>query len=124
MSDAHSEAIAPGLGAGHGGTVSHVVPMKVLIAVWAALLALTVVTVAVVKVDLGSLNLWIAMGIATLKAALVVLYFMHMRYDRPFNAIIFVTALLFVMLFVSIAMLDTRAYEPDVVPGYAPGMPK
>jgi cytochrome c oxidase subunit 4 len=122
MSDAHSEAQA--VGAGPGDTVSHVVPMKVLIGVWAALLVLTILTVAAIKVDLGSLNLWIAMAIATLKASLVVLYFMHMRYDRPFNAIVFVTALLFVMLFVSIAMLDSKAYEPELVPGYAPGMPK
>jgi cytochrome c oxidase subunit IV len=122
MSDAHSEATA--VSAGHGDRVAHVVPMKVLIGVWAALLVLTVLTVAAIKVDLGSLNLWIAMAIATLKASLVVLYFMHMRYDRPFNAIVFVTALLFVMLFVSIAMLDSKAYEPELVPGYAPGMPK
>lgn len=122
MSDSYSEAAAAG--PEHGESVSHVVPMKVLIAVWAALLVLTILTVAAIKVDLGSLNLWIAMAIATLKASLVVLYFMHMRYDRPFNAIVFVTALLFVMLFVSIAMLDSKAYEPELVPGYAPGMPK
>ena len=122
MSDSYSEAAAAG--PEHGGSVSHVVPMKVLIGVWAALLVLTILTVAAINVDLGSLNLWIAMAIATLKASLVVLYFMHMRYDRPFNAIVFVTALLFVMLFVSIALLDSKAYEPEVVPGYAPGMPK
>ena len=122
MSVSH-ETLVPGPPAGHA-TVSHVVPMKVLVAVWAALMVLTVVTVAVVKVDLGSLNLWIAMGIATLKGSIVVLYFMHMRYDRPFNAIVFVTALLFVMLFVSIALIDTKAYEPEMVPGYAPGMKK
>ena len=122
MSDAHPEAQA--VSAGHGDAVTHVVSLKVLIGVWAALLVLTVLTVAAIKVDLGSLNLWIAMAIATLKASLVVLYFMHMRYDRPFNAIVFVTALLFVMLFVSIAMLDSKAYEPELVPGYSPGMPK
>jgi cytochrome c oxidase subunit 4 len=122
MTEAQPEALAAT--AEHGDTVSHVMPMKVLIGVWAALMVLTVLTVAVIKVDLGSLNLWIAMAIATVKASLVVLYFMHMRYDRPFNAIILVTALIFVMLFISIAMLDTKAYEPDMVPGYAPGMPK
>ncbi len=120
MSDSQPEAAATD--SEHGGAVSHVVPMKVLVGVWAALLVLTVLTVAAIKVDLGSLNLWIAMAIATLKASLVVLYFMHMRYDRPFNAIVFVTALFFVMLFVSIAMLDSKAYEPELVPGYAPGM--
>ena len=100
----------------------HVMPMKVLLAVWVALLCLTVITVAVTKVDLGNFNLWIAMAIATVKASLVVLYFMHMRYDRPMNAIVFVAALLFVAIFVSIALLDTRAYAPDLIPGYAPGL--
>ena len=79
------------------------------------------VTVAVTGVDLGSFNLWIAMAIATVKATLVLLYFMHLRYDRPINAIVFVTALLFVALFVSIALLDTRAYEPGPDPGLRTG---
>jgi cytochrome c oxidase subunit 4 len=92
--------------------------------VWLVLLGLTVVTVAATRVDLGGLNLWLALAIATLKAGLVVLYFMHMRYDRPMNAIVFLTALLFVMLFVSFALMDTRAYEPDLIPGYAPGVPE
>ena len=102
----------------------HVVPMRVLLAVWAALVVLSVVTVAATGVDLGSLNLWLAMAIATLKASLVLLYFMHMRYDAPFNAVIFVAALLFVMLFVSFALIDTAAYQPEMIPGYAPGMPR
>ena len=107
---------------GAAGAAVHVVPVKVLVAVWAALVVLTVVTVAATWVDLGGLNLWLAMAIATLKASLVLLYFMHMRYDAPFNAVVFIAALLFVMLFVSFALIDTHAYEPDLIPGYAPGM--
>lgn len=102
----------------------HAMPLRVLATVWIALLALTVITVAVTWVELGRFNLWIAMGIATVKASLVVLYFMHMRYDRPVNAIVFVTSLLFVALFVSIALLDSRAYQPEMIPGYAPAMGK
>ncbi|MCS7182939.1 MAG: cytochrome C oxidase subunit IV family protein [Thermoanaerobaculum sp.] len=100
----------------------HVVPLRVLVTVWAALMVLTVVTVAATWVDLGKLNLWLALAIATLKASLVVLYFMHMRYDQPFNAIVFIGALLFVMLFVVFALMDTKAYQPELIPGYAPGM--
>ncbi len=107
---------------GHG--LGHIVPLRVLAGVWLVLLGLTVVTVAATRVDLGGFNLWLALAIATLKASLVVLYFMHMRYDRPMNAIVFLTALLFVMLFVSFALMDTRAYEPDLIPGYAPGVPE
>jgi cytochrome c oxidase subunit IV len=100
----------------------HIVPFRVLATVFATLLALTVVTVAVTRVDLGNFNLWIAMAIATVKASLVVLYFMHMRYDQPFNAVVFITALLVVALFIGIALIDTGAYQPDLIPGYAPEM--
>jgi cytochrome c oxidase subunit 4 len=106
---------------GHDSHV-HVMPFRVLLAVWAALMVLTVVTVAATWVDLGNLNLWIAMAIATVKATLVLLYFMHMRYDRPFNAVVFVSALAFVTLFIGIALIDTGAYQPELIPGYAPGM--
>jgi len=104
--------------------VGHAVPFKVLAAVWGTLLALTLVTVAVAGLDLGSANLAIALTIAVIKGSLVLLYFMHMRYDRPMNAIVFIAALLFFMLFVSLALLDSRAYAPDLIPGYAPELPK
>jgi cytochrome c oxidase subunit IV len=120
MSEA-KHAANPANGAGTQA-VGHVVSLGVLATVWGALLVLTVITVAVAGVDLGRFNLEIALAIATVKASLVLLYFMHMRYDRPVNAIVFVTALLFVALFVSLALLDTRAYEPDLIPGYAPGL--
>jgi len=109
---------------GEHAAVGHVVPFRILAAVWGALLVFTVITVAVTRFDLGNLNLGIAMAIATVKATLVLLYFMHMRYDRPMNAIVFVAALLFFALFVSLALLDSRAYAPDLIPGYAPGLPK
>ena len=122
MADAtHAGATAAGARA---QSVGHVVSFRVLATIWIALLALTVITVAVAGVPLGSFNLGVAMAIATVKATLVLLYFMHMRYDRPMNAIVFVTALLFVALFVSIALLDTHAYEPDLIPGYGPALPK
>ncbi|HTM45690.1 MAG TPA: cytochrome C oxidase subunit IV family protein [Polyangiaceae bacterium] len=107
MSDKHE-------GNGHGG-FAHVLPVHLLVGVWAALMVLTVITVTVTSIDLGrSVNLIIAMGIATLKAALVALYFMHLRWDRPFNALVFVSSLLFVSLFISIALLDKSEYEPDI----------
>lgn len=100
----------------------HVVPFKVLLRVWGALMALTVLTVAATWVDLGRFNVWLALAIATLKASLVVLYFMHMRYDHPFNAIVFIASLLFVMLFVALALVDSQAYQAELIPGYAPAM--
>lgn len=94
--------------------VGHVVPLPVLFAVWAVLMVLTVVTVAVTHFDLGAFNLWIALAIAAVKASFVLLYFMHLRYDHPFNAVVFITALLFVALFVGLALMDSLEYQPQI----------
>jgi len=94
--------------------LAHIVPVPVLLAVFAALMVLTGATLAATWVDLGGWNLWIALGIATIKAALVALYFMHLRYDHPFNALIFVVALAFLALFLSLTLLDTLQYQPEI----------
>lgn len=93
----------------------HAVPMRVLATTLIVLLALTFITVAATWYDFGAAgNLWIALIIATVKATLVALYFMHLRYDKPFNAVILICALLFLLLFCSLTLLDTRQYAPDV----------
>jgi cytochrome c oxidase subunit 4 len=97
----------------HAGYV-HVVPLPVLFAVFATLIVFTVLTVAATWYNLGAWNLIIAMAIATFKASLVVLYFMHLRYDYPFHALIFITALVFVALFISLTLFDTLQYQPDI----------
>ena len=96
------------------GPAGHVLSVGVLVGVFALLIALTVATVAVTWVDLGQWNLVVALGIATIKASLVALYFMHLRYDSPFNALIFVAALAFVALFLILVLLDATAYQPDI----------
>ncbi len=103
-------------------TDAHVVPGSVLLKVWAALLVGTFLTVAVTWVNLGPLNLLLALGIATVKAFLVALFFMHLRYDRPFNAVVLVAAVFFVALFLGLALLDTLHYKDDLIPGYAPAI--
>ena len=94
--------------------IAHVVPFGVLLAVFLVLGALTFTTVAATWVDLGPWNLAIAMGIATVKAALVALYFMHLRYDHPFHGFILVVGLAFLALFLSITLLDTFQYQRDI----------
>ncbi|HID76368.1 MAG TPA: caa(3)-type oxidase subunit IV [Planctomycetaceae bacterium] len=96
---------------------AHVVSVRVLVTVFVALMGLTALTLLAAQVDLGQANLLAALGIATVKAALVALYFMHLRYDHPFYALVFVTALLFVALFLSLTLLDTIQYQPDMLPG-------
>jgi cytochrome c oxidase subunit IV len=95
-------------------TYAHAVPLSVLAAVFVILLLMTAATVAATWYNLGNWNLVIALGIATFKASLVVLYFMHLRYDNPFNAIIFITALLFVALFIGLTLLDTFQYQGEI----------
>jgi cytochrome c oxidase subunit 4 len=110
---------------------AHHVPFYVLVATLVALLALTFVTVAATWVNFGgTINVSIAIGIATIKAILVALYFMHLRYDKPFNAIVLICALLFVMLFVVATLQDSFEYRGNVdeyrqvdPTRYAPAMP-
>jgi cytochrome c oxidase subunit 4 len=103
---------------GHGDSLSHVMSQKTLLAVWGALIVLTVVTVVTATqpaLNFGAYpNLIIAMIIATVKASLVCLFFMHLLYDRKFNLLIFMGSLLFVLLFVSFAMLDTTQYQQSI----------
>jgi cytochrome c oxidase subunit 4 len=102
--------------------LSHVVPLKVLAAVFGALVLLTGVTVAVAGIHLGSMNIYVALAIAGVKATLVVLYFMHLRYDQPFNRIVFLGCLLFVVIFISMVLKDTEMYHPTMTREQAPAM--
>ncbi|MBX7165844.1 MAG: cytochrome C oxidase subunit IV family protein [Pirellulales bacterium] len=104
---------------GHAGMikhppVGHVVPVSTLVGTWMALMALTLLTVGLAQFHLGPLDLISALAIATFKAMLVCLYFMHLRWDRPVLSIFFVGSLLFVALFLGLAMLDTGQYDPAV----------
>ncbi|MBX3156122.1 MAG: cytochrome C oxidase subunit IV family protein [Deltaproteobacteria bacterium] len=94
----------------HG--ISHVASMKVLIGTGGALLVLTLVTVLATKVDFGaSINLGIAMFIAVVKATLVVVFFMHLKYDKLFHTVIFLSAILAAALFVGFTLMDTGQYQ-------------
>ena len=104
----------------HPDQIGHVVPLRLLAGVIVALIVLTWLTVFVTRFDLGSLSIFIALGIAVLKGTLVVLFFMHLRWDAPINGIVLIASLLLVFLFVGIALMDTAASAPDKIPGYAP----
>ncbi|MEM7166507.1 MAG: cytochrome C oxidase subunit IV family protein [Planctomycetota bacterium] len=102
----------------HG--VGHVVPVSLLVQVLVALLFLTGVTVWSAGYDLGWANIYLAMLIASVKAFLVVAFFMHLRWDKPFNQIVFVGTLIFVALFLVFSLMDTRAYRHQQRTGDAP----
>ena len=90
-------------------------PLKVLFGIFGALIVLTMLTVILGQMDLGSWEIVITMTIATVKAGLVVLFFMHVLYDSPFNGIVFVFSLLFVALFIGFTLVDVQRYQPDLV---------
>ena len=90
----------------NGTTHNHVIPIKVYLGVWAALTALTVLTVAASFVHLGFISVMVALGIATIKATLVALFFMHLLYDEKFNLVVLVAGLLFVAVFFAFTLID------------------
>lgn len=91
---------------GHHHDGPHVMSPTMLFSVFGALIALTFLTVGAAQVSFGAWEVWVSLGIATLKAVLVALYFMHLRYDKPFNAIVFLSSLIFVGLFLAITLMD------------------
>ena len=95
-----------------GEVAVHAVPPSTLLGVYGLLIVGTVITVVASRIDLGEFNIWVALAIALVKASLVVLYFMHLRWDSPFNGIILLAALLFVCLFIGFAILDSHTYQP------------
>lgn len=90
---------------------AHAVPFRTLLMTFVALMVLTVLTVASHEVDFGPANIWIALVIAFVKATIVALYFMHLRWDSKFNTIVLVASLLFVTLFLGVSIVDSREYQ-------------
>ena len=108
------------------GEFAHPMPVSMLIGIFLALTFLTVLTVAQASFDFGSADVIIVMVIATIKAALVAFFFMHLAWDKPFNILLFLGSFVFVGLFVIFTLSDSRltsdSFEPtidDVVPASA-----
>jgi cytochrome c oxidase subunit 4 len=118
-----AETHAPNHPDGHGAAHvnpddyhPHVVPVWLLGAVISVLIILTIVTVAVA---LATPSVPIAMGIATVKGTLVCLYFMHLRWDKPFNAFVFLISVGLLALFLSFACFDTGQYQYQIDKSYS-----
>ena len=84
----------------------HVVPKKIYYAIFATLLILTGVTVAVAYVDLGPLNTVVALAIACFKAMIVVLYFMHVRYSTRLVKLTVIAGLYWMGILLALTMSD------------------
>jgi cytochrome c oxidase subunit 4 len=84
----------------------HIVSRKVYFAIFGALLVLTVITVLVARVDLGPLNNIVALTVAVLKATLVVLYFMHVRYSSKLTWVFVIAGLFWLGILMTLTLSD------------------
>lgn len=92
----------------------HIIPLKTYLSVFAALMVLTVLTVAVAFVDLGLFNIIVAVTIAVVKAYLVILYFMHVRYNARIIWLTAAAGFVWFILMLSLTLADfaTRGWIP------------
>jgi cytochrome c oxidase subunit IV len=98
----------------HG--ISHVASTKTLLGTFGILMVFTVITVGATRFDLGgNLNLALGMAIAAVKATLVILFFMHLRYDKLFHSILVLGGLLAAALFVGFALMDSNQYQAAIL---------
>lgn len=77
------------------------------------LLILTVITVGASRVDFGAANMLIAMAISCIKASLVILFFMHVKWDTAINRIMFLSSFLFLSLLFIFTLADHATRKMD-----------
>ena len=91
-----------------------VAPVKMYVAVWAALIALTITTVAVSKLDLGEFNFVAAMTIAVVKGSLVVWFFMNLRQGSALTRLVAGAGLFWMAILIVFVLCDyfSRGWTP------------
>jgi cytochrome c oxidase subunit 4 len=84
----------------------HIFEYKTLLVVLIALFVLTGITVGASYIDLGSLNVWLALIIASTKASFVLLFFMHMKYEGKVLVWSFLGTVFFLGIMISFTFWD------------------
>ena len=84
----------------------HISSVKLYVAIFMTLMALTAITIMVAYINLGPWNKVVALGIASFKATLVVLYFMHVKYASRMTKLIVVTGFFFLAILLAETMVD------------------
>ena len=107
-SSSHSSAAPDHDAVGH-----HVDPLWLYLAIFGALIVMTVVTVGASYVDFGAANTVIAVIIASVKAFLVAFFFMHLRHDKPFHTLVFIAGIFF-LSFLFLFTLSDQGSRNDV----------
>ena len=89
----------------------HISPKSLYYTIFGTLMVLTAITVAAAYANLGQFNATVALGIATFKAALVILYFMHVKYSSRLTKLVVFTSFFFVAILVLETMVDYASRE-------------
>lgn len=85
----------------------HILPSKLYYGIWIALMVLTVVTAKIATIDLGAFNTIVALIIATSKALLVVLFFMHVKYaSEKMTKVVIISSLFWLLILLSLSLAD------------------
>jgi cytochrome c oxidase subunit 4 len=94
-------------------STEHVVPVGLYYRVFGLLLALTALTTGIAFIDLGRMNTIAALAIAVVKAVVVVLFFMHVKYSRQLTRLVLISALFWFGLLLALTMTDylTRGWQ-------------
>ena len=87
----------------------HISPKSLYWKVFGALMLLTVLTVLVSYMSLGSASLPVAILVAVVKASLVCMYFMHLKYDDRYHVFVFLSTLIFVGIFFTFTLFDLQS---------------
>jgi len=86
--------------------LQHMLSFKALFTILILLLTLTLLTIGISMIDLGKLNVWAALLIATIKSSLVLLFFMHMKFESMAVKISFVSTICFVAILIGFIFWD------------------
>ena len=84
----------------------HIVSPKIYFAIFGTLMLGTIITVMAAYKDLGQWNIVVALAIATFKATLVVLYFMHARYSPKRTQLVVVCAVFWLAIMLALTLSD------------------
>jgi cytochrome c oxidase subunit IV len=90
----------------HAASEHHIVSPKIYLAIFFALMIGTILTVYAAFHDLGQWNIVVALGIATIKASLVVLFFMHGKYSPGRTQIVIVSAIFWLAIMLALTLTD------------------
>jgi cytochrome c oxidase subunit 4 len=98
----------------------HVLPIRIYVIVFVALMALMVLTAFLSTVPMGrELNTVVALFIAAIKATLVLLFFMHLKYESyQLSAVVFAAGLFWLLIFFGLSLVDYMTRVRMGVPGH------